>query len=86
MNAPHRDQTINSGISWTNCPSPCNYAFSRPTKYNRRQALIPMRLTIRWKFILSIVLTLLATYLALLSWDYRWQRETATLQAQDLAG
>jgi serine phosphatase RsbU (regulator of sigma subunit) len=44
-----------------------------------------MHLTIRWKFILSIAITLLVTYLVLIPWDYRWQRETAALQIQNLA-
>src|SRR5262245_3194943 len=37
----------------------------------------PMRLSIRWKFILSIGITLIVTYLGLLTWDYWWQRRSA---------
>ncbi|HVT88281.1 MAG TPA: SpoIIE family protein phosphatase [Tepidisphaeraceae bacterium] len=41
-----------------------------------------MRLSIRWKFILSIGITLLVTYLGLLWWDYSRGKELATQQMQ----
>ncbi len=41
-----------------------------------------MRLSIRWKFILSIGITLIVTYLSLLTWDYWIQRRLATESMQ----
>lgn len=41
-----------------------------------------MHLSIRWKFILSIGITLIVTYLGLLTWDYWWQRGAAATEMQ----